>query len=1329
MPDTKPPRQTIIWTALPNGRDTAGRLNLSIFISPRLERGATLSPSFPDWISWPDTLRQIELNIHIGQQTIHVLPNDWIVKRLGTPSDPELWQALFAPGTRVDSFVFRDMTDRLIRSYPVRNVLNFIKQQYGKIGATGVLPKVDDLLKYGALGPIASSAPTRERLAQYGLNKLFKTSNSTTDPTKLVGAVGSYPKDRTDLDFLQAHLFHHREPIPLGQQRPALRAPQLDFHKMVSALGEYPAILRLLGLAVDLQIPFGQIAPNSFVWIEPLWHPKTETAAISPRTLLTGVNDFRPLPRDQQSEIEGPFLKMRSDLYQVVEVDVDGAAVNALAFTQNLAQTRKSQDTPYSVTLPALRTAGLALVRTGRATKQEQTFRAALDLNTKAQSPNPGDNLSLNAEDLVRGYRVDVREIDLQTSKPGLWFSLCQRQATYHFNRLNRDISVLEEGTVSTAITKKLNDPSNEIFLPESLFRWPGGSLVIPVPTRAGDKKAGGQIPLQTHFAPGPQPLPLLRFGHTYQLRVRVVDLAGNSAPSGAPSSDATVTATDQGYFARFEPVASPVIVKQHDLKVVAGESVERIVIRSDALTSPRDYQVALSKGNVPNADNYMPYGARHIAPSKVSYAFAETHSKLDGLTAAQRLATIQKFSGSFKDVEPNSIDVVPYLPDPLASGAVLVGLPGAPILPKQADDLTSGLNALKKAATMIPFYPDGQQWPYARPFILEVRGEDEEGKVLGPDYVPPPPKFLARERRLVVRLPQATIAKINLGTYISTDIAAKIEMLGMWRWIRDEISTSKVQGLSDAIQAIINLGMHWMFTPSREITLVHAVQRPLMQPTLSLQADVPTVGNAVVPTLKTPGATFATFSGTVSCEPKSTAKLDFLAEWTEFTDDPQDAAGPMRSALRTHVFEIPLNFKEPAASDKPIPIYDSRDKAVAVCQYVVKIKSHLVSFAQSWAPGTSIGKHEFGDTRHRYVRYTAKATTRFRDYLPTEIGSDETKITRTSDTFAIHIPSSARPTAPRVLYVIPTFRWSHSPANPDDNAKATEITSKRIGGGLRVYMERPWYSSGESELLAAVLWRGQLPTDDKERDRIKPYISQWGNDPTWPSSRFTVLPGPLQTAHFLNAVVPPADANATITGLLLDELTSTKVDIVPFNVGYDSDRQLWYCDIEMDPLGAYYPFVRLALARYQPYSLKEMELSRVVLTDFAQLAPTRAAKLVFRKDSNQAFKLTVSGTTDNPFVNQSGSPLEVTIETRDPKIPGDLGWQAMPKIGVIKPPVLLLPDLDNVARWSWDFTLPTPRDKAKYRIVIKELEDYLTSPKPNPAQASRIVYADIIPL
>jgi hypothetical protein len=59
---------------------------------------------------------------------------------------------------------------------------------------------------------------------------------------------------------------------------------------------------------------------------------------------------------------------------------------------------------------------------------------------------------------------------------------------------------------------------------------------------------------------------------------------------------------------------------------------------------------------------------------------------------------------------------------------------------------------------------------------------------------------------------------------------------------------------------------------------------------------------------------------------------------------------------------------------------------------------------------------------------------------------------------------------APDVVYALPTFGWQRQ---TETNLKR----SVRFGGGLRVYLRRPWFSSGAGELLGVALWASPFRT------------------------------------------------------------------------------------------------------------------------------------------------------------------------------------------------------------------------------------------------------------
>jgi len=113
-------------------------------------------------------------------------------------------------------------------------------------------------------------------------------------------------------------------------------------------------------------------------------------------------------------------------------------------------------------------------------------------------------------------------------------------------------------------------------------------------------------------------------------------------------------------------------------------------------------------------------------------------------------------------------------------------------------------------------------------------------------------------------------------------------------------------------------------------------------------------------------------------------------------------------------------------------------------------------------------------------------------------------------------IPNVARPDAVRLLYLVPTFVW-------DEVIAGDTKTRQRLNGGLRVYMERPWYSTGAGELLGVLVKRdGVLPTSPEDLS-LRKYTSEWGMDPIWPAASTA----PLRLADF---PAPAASANEPFT-------------------------------------------------------------------------------------------------------------------------------------------------------------------------------------------------------
>ena len=129
---------------------------------------------------------------------------------------------------------------------------------------------------------------------------------------------------------------------------------------------------------------------------------------------------------------------------------------------------------------------------------------------------------------------------------------------------------------------------ANPLYIHETYAHWQGWSLSAPFPADPVGLSRGpsnapaapaGLSQVETSVQALSSTLPRLRFGHSYQMRVRTVDLAGNGLTLAeaqnilnllAGQSRPEVFLPIQGQqlpYKRFDPIASPVLAprEEHD--------------------------------------------------------------------------------------------------------------------------------------------------------------------------------------------------------------------------------------------------------------------------------------------------------------------------------------------------------------------------------------------------------------------------------------------------------------------------------------------------------------------------------------------------------------------------------------------------------------------------------------------------------------------------------------------------------------------------------------------------------------------------------------------
>jgi hypothetical protein len=293
---------------------------------------------------------------------------------------------------------------------------------------------------------------------------------------------------------------------------------------------------------------------------------------------------------------------------------------------------------------------------------------------------------------------------------------------------------------------------------------------------------------------------------------------------------------------------------------------------------------------------------------------------------------------------------------------------------------------------------------------------------------------------------------------------------------------------------------------------------------------------------------------------------------------------------------------------------------------------------------------------------------------------------------------------------VIPTLRRNDSARNA--NGTAIEHTAEQIGEGLRVYMNRGWFSSGKGEQLALVVATPQTS------EGLQQQVSAWGMNPLRDSAP---LPGTLQLRHVWAGV-------KRFDGWRLDGGT---VGLVIHDVQFSQEHGLPFADIEFLSQRSFMPFVRLALARYQEHAIDTCTLSRIVHADFVPLAPGRAVTVT--KTGRASWHLTMRGYSyTEPGKSDSATSVVLAhVEFMESVLPADAAsWR---QLGA---PITLKPS--PVEPWRYHWTGQVRIDDREFlsarwrrRLVIQEFEpfDQTGSPDVPLADRSRLISAHAVPI
>lgn len=1152
--------------------------------------------------------------------------------------------------------------------------------------------------------------------------------------------------------YVSFHLFKSRSHDMCQPQ------PNPDFHQTLGLLQKYPALMRKLGLVLDfdnVSLPpgFNNLGAQT-VSITP---SKIGGFAFAP--MVTRYASLSPFTMASRNAAHIDRCLALDNSFQLVTEDADGSAQKLTQQKSAAARQSEYQTTPPppsgidapdpSTAPPSARTAGLALYHDDRAKTLADLIRSA---------PDPNDlTAPLYLEDVNLGYRVDVK-----VSGDSTWSSLHKRDSKYLIDGIAipytpqagtmEDLS--DEGYIGLAATHSdIPDTSGDtqVKLHESVLVWTGWSLSVPRigASRVQDTfngKPSSTCPepnkpnlhvTPTYSVKRGTHLPKLRFGNTYSMRLRHVDLAGNSILEADQVDDKAVITQDRP-FSRHEPIRAPQILLEHPLdhEKMPGEHADRLVLRDMSAQTTR--MLVPPRESVRMAELYDLLKSSTLPESAFCNSAFQKSEPQYGLLpngAFPRVIDVKdKLIVPYKDkrkepppVEGNDALMVPrgsnlppqnpFFPDPAAriiriDPAVLQeDLVTFTPWTSDGDAAPDKCSQPSYFAHILPFDP----WPHAFPvrILVESVAADKPLHMCLEMVSEALNATLPTIPTLTVELPQACTVALELSCISAVPIDTPTESTQMptaAKTLSAPTAAPAPKTVPDNFFLHIFHEVKELLNPAAphnaalvEHRLKHVTSAPPPKADL-LKKVSDAIGN-VNPNLFSDGTTTLASPRRVLTLVHALKTPLFPPEFANVPGKTQFAverlvgqnAATVTGSLSSHWLSTGKVRCTAAWTDQ----VDDPTKPKLATRTVNEIAFEFVNRggtekAHKSAPtpreiATQGIQHLFRDSRAHSVTYSLSAYTRFSEYYPDDPKVPDAGSVRGSHR-CVEVLSSVRPPAPSIPYILPAFAWK------DAYTVATKTWQRGRTMVIRVYLERPFLVSGDQECLGVVL----APASKKTTSAT---VTQWGADPI-------VSGQPSLKSGFMtrdNFICPDTDVFRDCASFG----DAGPVDVVVFPVEFSHDRSLWFCDIALNTSQTASAFARFALVRWQPCALNttdDCRLSQIVLADFLQIGSDRWVSV--KKVSPTRFSVCVSGIfrtsgtitnpdgTTSPMSESEYHTISCSIEQRWHRLGKDMGWRPVCAGPIFTPKTN---NGDPVTQWEANIDLPHSTTFYKFRLLMEE--------------------------
>lgn len=627
----------------------------------------------------------------------------------------------------------------------------------------------------------------------------------------------------------------------------------------------------------------------------------------------------------------------------------------------------------------------------------------------------------------------------------------------------------------------------------------------------------------------------------------------------------------------------------------------------------------------------------RYIVPPSISFEHAFWHDQIFSMPREDSYKWYRKYHFPVAGSEVNSIEMqefylddlrLNYLPDPLTKGFRM--------------EFFSNKTRTHKAeeyreAEQLEFYFSGT-YPKINAWRLILK-EEEAGK----------PWVSYKNEQITIRIRKGEEIFATIRTILHERYENELETFGNYN-------------------EYTRFGANDLLTPPLHLSFVHAVQRPLLTPTLQnvlrCHKDMGRTGVTLQITAWTEQlGTYLTEGGIRRFEDDSlpTGRLDLFAKWEEYIDDPSH----LLSEEDNWTPDKPVNMINtqrfyPKEEGETAPAFESTVEWSEEQLHYMEASMNKIANdsheAKNFATDLTF-TYDVRSTKYLEKWCWLKNKSKFTSYYPAGWGQeDEQKegaaekkkdiFNRISSTpLLVTFLNNCKPLPPKIA-----ARGINLVAVTEDITNGTQFKRTTRMNRLRFYFERGRFSSGKGERIGFVINDPTSPYNDyfiengmvgavgKDilSDVDKPFDGMYRSEKVF-----------LQISHFV--LTDPYDLKDT-KGNKTDDLESflpqyiPQLGLITFAPKIDKTLNLWYFDVELDINNRggkelHSPFLQFSLVNYQAHSIDynslpssanpflDCRFSEVVSSGFVYIMGSRTL-LVDKKEGEFQLQIRLDSTS-----------------------------------------------------------------------------------------------------